>query len=124
MEAQGYTPPSMSFVQIGVGTVVNNNVPCTSIHFYSSNHVVSGDKLMLFDWTTMLPVRVTADTTNFKYVICIDSSTCIAADDSTLAFNYYQMTSSNFLGATDSATVTTIASISSIGTTGLAALPS
>ena len=92
----------MSFVQIGVGTVVNNNVPCTSIHFYSSNHVVSGDKLMLFDWTTMLPVRVTADTTNFKYVICIDSSTCIAADDSTANFNYYVMKSSDFLGPTDS----------------------
>ena len=66
--------------------------------------VLTGDLLMVFDASTMAAIKLTTNyaTTNFKYVICIDSSTCIAADDSTSVFSYYSMTSADFLGATDS----------------------
>ena len=58
---------------------------------------------MVWDWFHWTEVTVTANyaATNFKYVICIDSSTCIAADDSTSDFKYYRMTSTGFLGGND-----------------------
>ena len=121
-----YLRSSITATETASFTVTSNNKPFTSVARVSNGILLSGDQLMLFNSVTMTTIRVTTTyaATNFKYVICIDSSTCIAADDSTSAFNYYQMTSSNFLGTTDSVTLTTIASISSsVATTGLATLP-
>ena len=79
---------------------------------------------MLFDYVGMTQIRVTTTygTTNFKYVICIDSSTCIAADDSTTGFKYYVMKNTDFLGGTlDALNTYSITDASAGATTGLVA---
>ena len=85
---------------------------------------LSGDLLMLYDTQAMTVIKVTTAyaMTNFKYVICIDSSTCIAADDSTSQFNYYKMTASDFLGPTDSITTYSISDTSTGPTNSMAVI--
>ena len=48
-----------------------------------TKYLLSGSTLRLIDIAQMTIVKESKTSTNFKYVICIDSSTCIAADDST-----------------------------------------
>ena len=88
--------------------------------------MLGGAKLTIYDYTNNSAVyEDTANAnTNFKYVICIDSSTCIAADDSTSQFNYYKMTASDFLGPTDSITTYSISDTSTGPTNSMAVIAS
>ena len=67
------------------------------MHGSLSNLMLGGAKLTIYDYTNNSAVyEDTANAiTNFKYVICIDSSTCIAADDST-ALSLYKMDVSTY----------------------------
>ena len=102
------------------------DLPITSGAFIGGNRVLFANPLRIIDYVSLTPpVRTATDTAaygNLKYVICIDSSTCIAADDSTSSLRNIFMTDSNFLGPVNSFTVKTIASTAGESVTGQVAL--
>ena len=73
--------------------------PITSMAYLDYQFLLSGDALTLLNYDSMQEIKYSTSGTNFKYVICIDSSTCIAADDSTAELGIYVIDGSNFLGS-------------------------
>jgi hypothetical protein len=80
----------------------------------ASTKVLSGQVLRIIDYSSMTILKTTSNyiSTNFKFITCLDASTCVSADDGTSGIRIYDITSSNFLNAPDTVSANPLVGVS------------